>query len=63
MNMVFQNMTPSGLVDTVQDSEVQPRTLEKCRGNMEGFATVVFLITATRMSGHGVVYCLKTFVA
>jgi hypothetical protein len=61
--MVFQNMRPSGLGDTVQNSEVQPPTLGKCSGNMEGFATVMLLITVARMRGHCVVYCLKTFVA
>jgi len=30
---------------------------------MEGFSKVMFLNNAGRIRGHGVVYCLKTFLA
>jgi len=59
--MVFQNMTPSGSVDTVQDS-VQLQTTGECSANMEGFSILRFHNTAGRNSGHGVVYCLKNFL-
>jgi hypothetical protein len=35
----------------------------ECRANMDGFSKVMFLNTAGIISGHGVVYCLKTFLA
>jgi hypothetical protein len=35
----------------------------ECRANMKGFSKVMFFNTAGRISGHGVVYCLETFLA
>jgi hypothetical protein len=35
----------------------------ECRANMEGFSILMLHDTAQRNSGHGVVYCLKTFLA